>query len=296
MDSKGVQLAVLDFGGTGSAIILLHGLGRTLVDWQLVAPLLSVDQHGVAFDLRCHGNSDDGAWSWDNALADIGAVADHLHLARPAIAGHSLGGMLAVMWGELHPDCPGVVNLDGHGKKRPDQYVGLDPEDAKQRQEQPDAVVQQSLNALAGPLPASKVDALLTQQQALAARIGVPDALLVEAARRGMCTENGKTRIRPAIGAVGSEMLAQAEAFEMLDLYSRVRCPVLIINGTAAELGMGPEWIKELMAAYRKGIERDLAELAVRQENIRVVNLAASHALVFEQPHAIAAEIQAFLR
>ena len=91
-------------------------------------------------------------------------------------------------------------------------------------------------------------------------------------------------------------MLAQAEAFEMLDLYSRVRCPVLIINGTAAELGMGPEWIKELMAAYRKGIERDLAELAVRQENIRVVNLAASHALVFEQPHAIAAEIQAFLR
>ena len=30
--------------------------------------------------------------------------------------------MLAVGWGAGHPDCPGVVNLDGHGKKRPDQY------------------------------------------------------------------------------------------------------------------------------------------------------------------------------
>ena len=69
-------------------------------------------------------------------------------------------------------------------------------------------------------------------------------------------------------------------AFDMLDLYSRVQCPVLIVNGTAAELGAGPEWIKELMAAYRKGIERDLEELAGRQRNVRVVNLPASHALV----------------
>src|SRR5437016_13643377 len=82
----------------------------------------------------------------------------------------------------------------------------------------------------------------------------------------------------------------------MLDLYARVRCPVLIINGTAAELGAGPDWIKELMAAYRKGIQRDLAELAGRRVNIRVANLSARHALVFEQPHAVADEILTFLR
>jgi pimeloyl-ACP methyl ester carboxylesterase len=290
-----VHLAGRDFGGSGRAIMLLHGLGRSLIDWQLIAPLLSVEHHVVAFDLRCHGHSDDGAWSWDNALADIAAVAHHLQLINPAIAGHSLGGILAVMWAESHPDCPGVVNLDGHGRKRLDQYVGLDPADAKQLQEQLDAVVQQSLNAIGGPLQPSKVDALLAQQQAMAARIGVPDTLLVEAAQRGLRTENGETRVRPEIGAIGSEILAQAEAFDMLDLYSRVRCPVLIINGTAAELGAGPDWIKELMAAYRTGIERDLADLARRQGNVRVANLAASHALVFEQPQAIAQEILAFL-
>ena len=91
-----------------------------------------------------------------------------------------------------------------------------------------------------------------------------------------------------------NEILAEADAFDMLDLYARVRCPVLIINGTAAELGAGPDWIKELMAAYRKGIQRDLAELTGRQGNIRVANLAASHALIFEQPHAIADEILTF--
>jgi len=49
------------------------------------------------------------------------------------------------------------------------------------------------------------------------------------------------------------------------------------------------------MAAYRKGIERDLGELAGRQKNIGAINLAASHALVFEQPGAIAHEILTFL-
>jgi hypothetical protein len=36
--------------------------------------------------------------------------------------------------------------------------------------------------------------------------------------------------------------------------------------------------------------------MAVRQENIRAVNLAASHPLVFEKPHAAANEILTFLR
>ncbi|TMD32682.1 MAG: alpha/beta fold hydrolase [Chloroflexi bacterium] len=117
-----MQLAVCDFGGSGAGIILLHGLGRSLLDWQLIAPLLTGDHHVVAIDLRCHGRSGDGSWSWEDSLGDVGVVAAHLRLVNPSIAGHSLGGMLAVMWGAGHPDCPGVVNLDGHGKKRPDQY------------------------------------------------------------------------------------------------------------------------------------------------------------------------------
>jgi pimeloyl-ACP methyl ester carboxylesterase len=134
VDSKGVQLAVRDFGGSGAGIVLLHGLGRTLLDWQLIAPQLTGDHHVAAFDLRCHGRSGDGWWSWADALGDVSVVAERLQLVNPVNAGHSLGGMLAVMCGAGHPNCPGVINLDGHGSKRLDQYVGLDPVDTKQRQ------------------------------------------------------------------------------------------------------------------------------------------------------------------
>ena len=51
-----------------------------------------------------------------------------------------------------------------------------------------------------------------------------------------------------------------------------------------------------VVTTYRKGVERDPAELARRQRNVRAVNLAASHALVFEQLQAVAGEILTFLR
>jgi pimeloyl-ACP methyl ester carboxylesterase len=54
-------------------------------------------------------------WSWDLALSDIAAVVDALGLIRPAVVGHSLGGMIAALWAAAHPDCPLAANLDGHG-------------------------------------------------------------------------------------------------------------------------------------------------------------------------------------
>jgi len=53
--SAGVPLALRDFGGTGKAVVLLHGLGRTLVDWSVMAPLVRRHFRTVAFDLRGHG-------------------------------------------------------------------------------------------------------------------------------------------------------------------------------------------------------------------------------------------------
>jgi pimeloyl-ACP methyl ester carboxylesterase len=53
-------------------------------------------------------------------------MLDHLEglgLDNPAVVGHSLGGALAIRWAKRHPECPGVVNLDGHG--HPSTYPGL---------------------------------------------------------------------------------------------------------------------------------------------------------------------------
>ena len=105
--SESVSLAIRDFGGVGRPILLVHGLGRTLIDWSVIAPLLTSVGRIVAFDLRGHGKSGDGPWSWDAAISDVDAVVSALKLEMATVVGHSLGGMLAVMWAKAYPRCSG---------------------------------------------------------------------------------------------------------------------------------------------------------------------------------------------
>ncbi|WP_073484925.1 alpha/beta fold hydrolase [Streptoalloteichus hindustanus] len=128
----GVHVAVRDSGGDGPAALLLHGRGRDSQDWHQVAPLLlNAGLRVVTMDLRGHGGSDPAPWGWDEALADVESVVNHLGLTRPAVIGHSLGGMVATLWARSHADCPLAVNLDGHqDPKGPHDYAGLDPDEA----------------------------------------------------------------------------------------------------------------------------------------------------------------------
>ena len=113
-------------GRDGRAVVLLHGGGRSVADWDDVAAGLAAMGHApVAVDLRGHGRTPAAPWSWEAAVADVAAVVDALELDRPAVVGHSLGGMVAALWTTGHPECPLAVNADGHGNPtRPDQYAG----------------------------------------------------------------------------------------------------------------------------------------------------------------------------
>jgi pimeloyl-ACP methyl ester carboxylesterase len=121
-----VPIVTTDHGGSGPDVLLLHGGGRTRHDWDAFASLLRAHgYHPVALDLRGHGDSGAGPWSWPSVLADLGSVAKEL--STPLVIGHSLGGMVAALWAREHPECPLAVNVDGHGNPtRPDQYLGLD--------------------------------------------------------------------------------------------------------------------------------------------------------------------------
>ncbi|MFD9957631.1 alpha/beta fold hydrolase [Amycolatopsis sp. NPDC058986] len=129
-----VPLHVVDHGGTGRPIVLLHGGDRSSADWTEIAGRLSaLGYRPVALDLRGHGRTPAATWSWELVLSDVAAVTDALHLVRPAVVGHSLGGMIAALWAAEHPGCPLAVNLDGHGNPiHPSQYAGLAPERAAQ--------------------------------------------------------------------------------------------------------------------------------------------------------------------
>ncbi len=108
--TSSVPIAVRDYAGAGVGIILIPGLSRTLADWNVMGPLLANSHHVVAMDVRGRGKSSDGPWSWTAAVEDVDAVAKHFGMSAPAVMGHSLGGMIASMWGREHSESAGVIN------------------------------------------------------------------------------------------------------------------------------------------------------------------------------------------
>ena len=142
-------------------MLLLHGAGRSLVDWTGVADLLRTHHRVVAFDLRGHGGSSTcSTWDWHVALDDVQAVVDRHRLQRPAVVGHSLGGMVAAMWGRHHPEAAAVVNLDGHGPGRPELVDGLPPHTAAEQARQYRALAEAAMASAAPPLGALLRDVL----------------------------------------------------------------------------------------------------------------------------------------
>lgn len=91
-------------------IMLLHGGGRSSDDWLPVAPLLERNGHRVAaVDLRPMHK-----WSWEGAVGDLALTIESIGFERPAVVGHSLGGIVAALWAAEHPECPFAINFDGH--------------------------------------------------------------------------------------------------------------------------------------------------------------------------------------
>lgn len=110
---EGVCLAVRDFGGEGPPMVLIHGATHNLASWHLLVPRLVGRHRVVAFDLRGHGESDEaGDVSLDALADDTHAICADLDLEGPIIAGHSLGGAVAVRHAERHPT-RAVVGIDG---------------------------------------------------------------------------------------------------------------------------------------------------------------------------------------
>lgn len=133
LDGREVPLVAYDHGGSGTPVLLLHGGGGNARQWDELAPLLTARHRVAAMDLRCHGESGEGEWCWPSVLDDVDAVVERLGLddggTPPAVVGHSFGGMVGARWAIRHPDCPALVDLDGHRSVEADErhYPGMDP-------------------------------------------------------------------------------------------------------------------------------------------------------------------------
>ncbi|WP_157172459.1 alpha/beta fold hydrolase [Nocardia pneumoniae] len=101
----GCWLHGLDWGGTRSPVLLLHGGRLTAHTWDFVCLGLRGDARLVALDLRGHGDSDwSDDYSIDTLAADVVATADHLGFDRVGLVGMSLGGVVAAHVADAWPD------------------------------------------------------------------------------------------------------------------------------------------------------------------------------------------------
>jgi len=102
-------------GGTGTAIMLLHGFPEDWYAYHRVMPLLAKQFTVVAVDLRGIGGSPATAGGYDaaNMAEDVHQLAEHLHLEHVYVVGHDIGGMVAYAFARLYPETSrGVMLLD----------------------------------------------------------------------------------------------------------------------------------------------------------------------------------------
>ena len=118
----GVQLEVLDFGGSGEAMVLLAGLGDNAHVWDDFAYQFTDYFRVIGITRRGYGRSDQPDDGYDvrtRARDDI-AVLDHFELRKAVFVGHSAAGAELSQLGLVYPH-------------RVDKLVYLDAADLSQR-------------------------------------------------------------------------------------------------------------------------------------------------------------------
>lgn len=112
---KDVKLEVPDWGGTGRALVFIPGLGNTAHIFDQFAPKFTGQFHVYGITRRGFGSSSAPAsgYSADRLGDDVLAVLDSLKIAKPVLAGHSLGGEELSSVGSRHPErVAGLIYLD----------------------------------------------------------------------------------------------------------------------------------------------------------------------------------------
>lgn len=127
----GVRLEVLDWGGTGTPIVLMAGLGNTAHDFDSFVPKLTAAHHVYGITRRGFGTSSKPLptrenYDPDRLGDDVLAVIATLGLRKPILVGHSIAGQEMSSIGTRYPDkVAGLVYLDAGY-----EYAGFDPASA----------------------------------------------------------------------------------------------------------------------------------------------------------------------
>ncbi len=88
-------LACEKIEGVGTPVVFIHGwLGEG--DWKNVTEHLELDNPLISYQQRCHGDSSCERFDFRDLAEDLHTIIEKLELEEPVLAGHSMGGMVAL--------------------------------------------------------------------------------------------------------------------------------------------------------------------------------------------------------
>lgn len=96
----------IDHGGSGPAIVMVHGLGGSHLNWELIGPSLATEYHPFAVDLRGFGLTplDGHTASLQSQVALLVRFINEVAGGRALLFGNSMGGLISMILAVGHPD------------------------------------------------------------------------------------------------------------------------------------------------------------------------------------------------
>ena len=94
---RGLHIRIV---GAGTPVLLLHGLGGSVISWSRIEAAIAADHRAICVDLRGFGCSDkplDWPYTLHDHAADVLGLIEELDLRDLTIAGNSLGGGVALL-------------------------------------------------------------------------------------------------------------------------------------------------------------------------------------------------------
>ncbi len=285
-----VKLHVLDFGGTGTPLVFLSGIGNNAHVFDDFAQRFTKDHRVIAITRRGFGESShpEGPYDQPTLAADIHTVLNSLHIGRAILAGHSIGGYELTHFAARYPDrVAGLIYLD----------AGTDPVAADSIRKTFAASLA-ALRELPAPPPPQQTmpeDADSASPGAAWAyrqRVGLIDN--TESAVRAAYFYEGFNPYRANNNPVPAKMIAAIDAGERTP-FAKVRAPAIFIfaqrDSVSDQAGDVRQWIgadASRHSAVQKALDiqgaitRAQHEYVSRElEGSRIVNIRGARHLIF---------------
>jgi 3-oxoadipate enol-lactonase len=229
--ANGINLAY-ERRGKGNPLVVLHGypLDRTI--WNEVGPELEKNFDLVTPDLRGFGQTDavEQVFTVADMAADIASLLDHLKIGKAVVAGHSMGGYVALAFARAYPQ-----RLLGLGMIS-SQLLADPPDRREGRYKTAEEVAQKGVHGVADNMtPKLSADA------------------------RVQMFVRGVIEMQKAAGVIGA-LKAMAQRPDSTSLFSNLTIPVLVIHGDADAL-IPVERAREMKAALASANYAELKAL-----------------------------------